>query len=65
MAHKSGDDLKGSGSITLMTRNIEGGNPTGNTPNHMNNWTHNWRPVHSPCAMMSNGSGRMETSATT
>ena len=44
--HKSGDDLKGSGSITLMTRNIEGGNPSGNTPNHMNNWTHNWRPVH-------------------
>ena len=44
--HKSGDDLKGSGSITLMTRNIEGGNPSGNTPNHMNNWSHNWRPVH-------------------
>ena len=44
--HKSGDDLKGSGSITLFTRNIEGGNPSGNTPNHMNNWTHNWQPVH-------------------
>ena len=44
--HKSADELSGSASITLFTRNFEGDNPTGSAANAMNNWTHNWAPVH-------------------
>ena len=44
--HKSGDDLKGSGSITLLTRNLEGEKASGSVPNQMNNWSHNWDPAH-------------------
>ena len=44
--HKSADELAGGVSITLFTRNFEGDNPTGTAENAMNNWTHNWRPVH-------------------
>ena len=44
--HKSADELSGAVSITCFTRNFEGDNPTGNAENAMNNWTHNWNPVH-------------------
>ena len=44
--HKSADELSGASSITFFTRNFEGDNPTGRAENAMNNWTHNWRPVH-------------------
>ncbi len=44
--HKSADDSAGANSITFFTRNFEGDNPTGRVENNMNNWSHNWRPVH-------------------
>ena len=44
--HKSGDDMKGSGSITMLTRNLEGEKASNRVPNLMNNWSHNWDPAH-------------------
>ena len=44
--HKSGDDAKGSGSITMLTRNLEGVKAHNRVPNLMNNWSHNWDPAH-------------------
>ena len=44
--HKSGDDAKGSGSITMLTRNLEGVKAHNRVPNMMNNWSHNWDPAH-------------------
>ena len=38
--------MKGSGSITMLTRNLEGEKASNRVPNLMNNWSHNWDPAH-------------------
>ena len=45
--HKSGDDMKGAGSITMVTRNFEGETARANSvPNNMNNWSLSWAKTH-------------------